>query len=159
MIWPSAPKFLYFDEYYQMKGETNLNALIVREDAKKLEELDYPLLGLINLARLDHRQLVQTKNTTELKNKLEGAGNYLTRRIVKYWSQNQHIQMRFDVRDAKPEDPEGMREGINVWGEVYDTVHWAHTPLGSRSRGFVWFFSFLAWYEDIKRKKENVICF
>ena len=140
-----------------MKGETNLNALIVREDAKKLEELDYPLLGLINLARLDHRQLVQTKNTTELKNKLEGAGNYLTRRIVKYWSQNQHIQMRFDVRDAKPEDPEGMREGINVWGEVYDTVHWAHTPLGSRSRGFVWFFSFLAWYEDIKRKKENVI--
>jgi AAA ATPase-like protein len=114
-------------------------------------------LGLINLARLDHRRLVQTKNTTELKNKLEGAGNYLTRRIVKYWSQNQHIQMQFDVRDAKPEDPEGMREGINVWGEVYDTVHWAHTPRGSRSRGFVWFFSFLAWYEDIKRKKENVI--
>jgi predicted ATP-dependent endonuclease of OLD family len=65
--------------------------------------------------------------------------------------------MQFDVRDAKPEDPEGMRDGINVWGEVYDTVHWAHTPLRSRSRGFVWFFSFLAWYEDMKRKKENVI--
>ena len=50
-----------------------------------------------------------------------------------------------------------MRDGINVWGEVHDTVHWAHTPLGSRSRGFVWFFSFLAWYEDIKRQKQNVI--
>jgi len=36
-------------------------------------------------------------------------------------------------------------------------VHWAHTPLGTRSRGFVWFFSFLAWYEDIKRQKQNVI--
>ena len=54
-------------------------------------------------------------------------------------------------------DPEGMRDGINVWGEVHDTVHWAHTPLGSRSRGFVWFFSFLAWYEDIKRQNQNVI--
>ena len=42
-------------------------------------------------------------------------------------------------------------------GEVHDTVHWAHTPLRSRSRGFVWFFSFLAWYEDIKRKNQNVI--
>ena len=36
-------------------------------------------------------------------------------------------------------------------------MHWAHTPLGTRSRGFVWFFSFLAWYEDIKRQKQNVI--
>lgn len=157
LIWPRAPKYLYFDEYYQMKGQANLNALIAREDAKNLEDSDYPLIGLINLARLDHRKLVAAKNTTELKNKLEGAGNHLTRRIVKYWSQNQHIQMRFDVRDAKPEDPQDMRQGINVWGEVYDTVHWAHTPLGTRSRGFVWFFSFLAWYEDIKRQKQNVI--
>ncbi len=157
LIWQRAPKFLYFDEYYQMKGQANLDALIAREDKKELTDSDYPLLGLINLARLDHRKLVQTKNTTELKNKLEGAGNYLTRRIIKYWSQNQHIQMKFDVRDAKPQDPEGMRQGINVWGEVYDTVHWAHTPLGTRSRGFVWFFSFLAWYEDIKRQGQNVI--
>lgn len=157
LIWPRAPKFLYFDEYYQMEGQANLNALIAREDAKSLEDSDYPLIGLINLARLDHRKLVETKNTTELKNKLEGAGNHLTNRIVKYWSQNRHIQMRFDVRDAKPQDPEGMRQGINVWGEVYDTVHWAHTPLRTRSRGFVWFFSFLAWYEDVKRQKQNVI--
>jgi hypothetical protein len=157
LIWSRAPKYLYFDEYYQMNGQANLNALISREDNKQLLDSDYPLLGLINLARLDHRQIVQTKNTTELKNKLEGAGNYLTKRIVKYWSQNQHIKMEFDVRDGKPEDPVGMQSGINVWGEVYDTVHWAHTPLGSRSRGFVWFFSFLAWYEDIKRQKQNVI--
>ena len=140
-----------------MKGHENLGALIQREDENRLEESDRPLLGLINLARLNLRELVGTKNTTALKNKLEGAGNYLTRRIIKYWSQNKHLQMKFDVRDAKQEDPEGMRDGINVWGEVHDTVHWAHTPLGSRSRGFVWFFSFLAWYEDIKRQKQNVI--
>ena len=157
IIWPCSPKFLYFDEYYQMRGQENLNNLIAREDEGKLLESDRPLLGLINLARLDHRQLVDTQNTVELKNRLEGASNHLTGRIVKYWSQNQHIQMRFDVRDAKPEDPEDMRQGINVWGEIYDTVHWASTPLGSRSRGFVWFFSFLAWYEDVKRQNQNVI--
>ena len=135
IIWPHAPKFLYFDEYYQMRGQENLNGLIQREDTEQLLDSDYPLLGLINLARLDHRKLVNTKNTAELKNKIEGASNHLTRRIVKYWSQNQHIQMRFDVRDGKPGDPEGMRSGINVWGEVYDTVHLASTLLGLRSRG------------------------
>ena len=157
LLWPRAPKYLYFDEYYQMRGRDNLDALIQREDSEQLQESDRPLIGLINLARLNLRELVNTQNTTELKNKLEGAGNHLTRRIVTYWSQNKHIQMKFDVREAKPQDPEGMQSGINVWGEVYDAVHWAHTPLGSRSRGFIWFFSFLAWYEDVKRQKQNVI--
>ncbi|MGW9232839.1 ATP-dependent nuclease [Pseudorhizobium sp. NPDC055634] len=157
LIWPRAPKFLYFDEYYQMEGQANLNALIAREDDDELLDSDYPLIGLINLARLDHRKLVATNNTVELKNKLQGAGNHLTQRIVKYWSQNRHIQMRFDVRDAKAGDPEGMQQGVNVWGEVYDAVHWATTPLSNRSRGFVWFFSFLAWYEDVKRQGQNVI--
>lgn len=157
LIWPRAPKFLYFDEYYQMEGQANLNALITREDNDNLLDSDYPLIGLINLARLDHRKLVDANNTVELKNKLQGAGNHLTQRIVKYWSQNRHIQMRFDVRDAKAGDPEGMRQGVNVWGEVYDSVHWATTPLSNRSRGFVWFFSFLAWYEDVKRQGQNVI--
>ena len=157
LIWPRAPKFLYFDEYYQMEGQANLNALIAREDKDQLLDSDYPLIGLINLARLDHRKLVATNNTVELKNKLQGAGNHLTQRIVKYWSQNRHIQMRFDVRDAKAGDPEGMQQGVNVWGEVYDSVHWATTPLSNRSRGFVWFFSFLAWYEDVKRQGQNVI--
>lgn len=157
LIWPRAPKYLYFDEFYQMTGQANLTLLATREEQRKLEGADRPLIGLINLARLDRKQLAATTNTVELKNKLEGAGNYLTQRIIKFWSQNRHIQMRFDVRDAKPADPEGMQQGINIWGEVYDTVHLASTPLGTRSRGFVWFFSFLAWYEDIKRQKQNVI--
>lgn len=157
IIWPRAPKYLYFDEYYQLKGHDNLNALIARQDSNQLEDSDRPLIGLINLARLNLKELVQTQNTTELKNKLQNAGNFLTRRIVNYWSQNKHIQMTFDVRDAKPQDPPGMQNGINVWGEVHDTAHMASTPLGTRSRGFVWFFSFLAWYEDVKRQKQNVI--
>ncbi len=157
LLRPRAPKFLYFDEYYQMTGQDNLNALVEREDSNQLKESDRPFIGLVNLARLDLRELVNTQNTTELKNKLEGAGNHLTRRIVSYWSQNKHIQMKFDVREGKPQDPEEMRSGLNVWGEIYDSVHWAHTPLGSRSRGFIWFFSFLAWYEDVKRQKQNVI--
>lgn len=157
LIWPRAPKFLYFNEYYQMTGCANVNALIQRKNETRLEESDRPLLGLVNLARLELDQLAQTTNTAELKNKLEGAGNYLTRRIVKFWSQNKHLAMRFDVRDAKPGDPDGMQQGVNVWGEVYDTIHMASTPLGTRSRGFGWFFSFLAWYEDVKRRGEKVI--
>jgi predicted ATP-dependent endonuclease of OLD family len=152
-----VPKFLYFDEYYQLTGHENVSALIQRRNEDKLAKSDYPLIGLVNLARLKLDDLLNVKRTLELTNTLEGAGNYLTRQILRYWSQNKHLQMRFDVREAKPEDPLHMRTGVNIWGKVYDTVHWATTELGSRSRGFVWFFSFLAWYEDVKRNRENVI--
>lgn len=152
-----VPKFLYFDEYYQMVGHENVPALIARQSNNELQKSDYPLVGLINLARLKLADLLNTQRTLELSNTLEGAGNHLTRQILRYWSQNKHLQMKFDVREGRPQDPSHMRTGMNIWGKVYDSVHWATTELGSRSKGFVWFFSFLAWYEDVKRSRQNVI--
>ena len=152
-----VPKFMYFDEYYQMRGCDNINALKQRDETETLEKSDHPMLGLIRKARLDLDSLLTPGRTRDLKNKLEGAGNHLTKSIVKYWSQNKNLQMRFDVRPAQPEDPERMRDGTNIWAEIYDTQHMVTTELGTRSRGFVWFFSFLAWYGDVQRKKQNVI--
>ncbi len=50
-----------------------------------------------------------------------------------------------------------MQAGINIWAEIYDKRHLATTPLGRRSRGFVWFFSFLAYFEQQKKKKIPLI--
>jgi predicted ATP-dependent endonuclease of OLD family len=152
-----VPKFLYFDEYYQMRGYENIEALIQRQINDTLEMSDHPLLGLVNLARLALDSLIKTQRTQELKNSLEGAGNHLTKQIIKYWSQNKHIQMRFDVRPASPQDPEGLRTGTNIWADIYDSRHMVTTSVGNRSRGFVWFFSFLAWYSQIKKEKQKVI--
>ena len=152
-----VPKFMYFDEYYQMRGCDNIDALQQRVADETLEKPDHPMLGLIRKARLDLDSLLSPGRTRDLKNKLEGAGNHLTKSIVKYWSQNENLQMRFDVRPAQPEDPHGMQEGTNIWAEVYDTLHMVTTELGTRSHGFVWFFSFLAWYGDVQRDKQNVI--
>ena len=152
-----VPKFMYFDEYYQMRGCDNIDTLKQRVAAGTLEKSDHPMLGLIRKARLDLDSLLTPGRTRDLKNKLEGSGNHLTKSIVKYWSQNKNLQMRFDVRPAQPADPQGMQNGTNIWAEVYDSLHMVTTELGTRSRGFVWFFSFLAWYGDVQREKQNVI--
>ena len=157
IVQPQLPKFLYFDEYHQMRGRDNLDALKRRLETNTLEGFDHPLLGLISLARLDIETMLNPGRTQELKNRLQGAGNHLTKRIVKYWSQNKHLQMHFDVRPAQPGDPEGMQVGTNVWGEVYDSKHWVSTGLETRSRGFVWFFSFLAWYSDLRNKGSDLV--
>ena len=151
ILSPRVPRFMYFDEYYQMRGCDNIGALQQRVADEMLEKPDHPMLGLIRKARLDLDSLLTPGRTRHLKNKLEGAGNHLTKSIVKYWSQNKNLQMRFDVRSAQPEDPPGMQNGTNIWAEVYDTLHMVTTELGTRSHGFVWFFSFLAWYGDVQR--------
>ncbi len=88
---------------------------------------------------------------------MQGASNYLSSQILKYWSQNKHLRMAFDVRQGLPGDPEGMRTGTNIWGEVFDSKHLVSTGLGTRSAGFVWFFSFLAWYSAVKKKNEPLV--
>lgn len=157
LICGRVPKFLYFDEYYQMKGQDNVEALLARVRDKKLDDSDHPLLGLLQLARLDLAQLTDPKRTETLLAKLEAAENQLTDKVLKYWSQNRHLRMKFDIRPAQPGDPAGMTSGTNIWGRVHDTKHMVSTALGTRSRGFVWFFSFLAWYSQLKREGENLI--
>ena len=161
-IWQSIlsayfPKFLYFDEYYQMQGHDNVEALKERKAANTLKRSDRPLLGLIELARLDLDKLLTPHRTQELKNKLQGASNHLSSKILKYWSQNKHLSMQFDVRPGLPGDPEGMQNGTNIWGDVFDSNHLVSTGLGTRSAGFVWFFSFLAWYSAEKKKDEPLV--
>ena len=153
------PKFLYFDEYYRMKGQDNLDTLRQRVYNKALEGSDHPLLGLIDLAGLKLDQLVNPGRTETLIARLEAAENQLTQRVLRYWSQNQHLRMKFDIRPAQPEDGPGMTAGTNIWGRVQDTKHMVTTPLGTRSRGFVWFFSFLAWYSKLKKEGGPLILF
>lgn len=151
------PKFLYFSEYYQMTGQDNVEALKDRVANDTLRESDHPLLGLIELAGLSLAQLIDPERTEKLLARLEAAENQLTAKVLKYWSQNIHLRLKFDIRPALPGDPTGMTEGMNIWGRVHDTKHMVSTPIGSRSRGFVWFFSFLAWYSKQRKEGENLI--
>ena len=156
-IESKVPKFLYFDEFYQMKGHVNIQALIERRQKGELLDSDYPLLGLIDLARLNLDEISNPRRALERDNRLEGASNHLTRSIMKYWSQNRNLELRFDIRPGLLDDPEGMQSGTNLWGHVYNSKQKVSTLLGRRSKGFVWFFSFLAWFSQQKRKNIPLI--
>jgi energy-coupling factor transporter ATP-binding protein EcfA2 len=158
LLKPKLPKFLYFDEYYQMEGHVNIEALQQRQgNPATLLPSDHPMLGLIELARLKLSELTNPARTEELLSKLEGASNHLSKQVLKYWSQNKHLTVRFDVRPARPGDPPGMNSGTNLLGRVYDSVHLVSTPLGTRSKGFVWFFSFVAWFSQQQKRGEPLI--
>ncbi|MCY3555081.1 MAG: AAA family ATPase [Gemmatimonadetes bacterium] len=155
ILYQHIPKFLYFDDYYQLTGRENIEELQQRNADNRLMGSDRPLLGLLELAGLRLDQLTNPQRTEALIAKLEAAENQLTQRVLTHWSQNRHLRMKFDIRPAQPGDPTGMTTGTNIWGRVQDTIHMVSTPMGTRSRGFVWFFSFLAWYST--QKDQNLI--
>lgn len=154
---PNLPKFVYFNDYFQLRGQENLQALKERLDADSLRESDYAMLGLMKLARLDVEQLLNPGRTQLLINKLEGAGNTISSQMFKYWTQNPNLQVKFDVRPANPDDPSGEAGGMYIWTSVFDPAHAHSTLLSARSRGFVWFFSFLAWYSQLKESDTPLI--
>lgn len=157
IIFEHIPRFLYFDEYFQMKGHENLEALKSRVDNSSTLDADEPLLGLIYRAGLNLEQLINPRQLERQIARLEAAANQLTKTSVKYWSQNRHLRIKFDIRDREPEDPLEIEEGKNIIGRVENTKHMVSTPLGSRSRGFIWFFSFLAWYHHLLTQNDNLI--
>ena len=153
LIWPYAPKFMYFDEYFQMRGGEDLQALIGREQNGELRNSDRPLLGFIRLARTEPEKLLNPRTTEELRNRLVGASRQISRNIVRYWSQNRHLEVEFQVLPGRPGDPDGMQNAqANIWAMVRDSVHGSITEIDKRSRGFVWFFFFLAWYGYIQQE-------
>lgn len=154
---PKLPQFVYFNDYYQLRGQEDLQALRERLNADALRASDYAMLGLMKLARLDVDQLLNPGRTQLLINKLEGAGNTISSQMSRYWTQNPDLQVKFDVRPAHPDDPAGEAGGMYIWTSVFDPAHSHSTLLGARSRGFVWFFSFLAWYSELKENATPLI--
>ncbi len=152
-----VPKFLYFDEYYLMTGQENLEAFRERVQTNEMQGSDLPLLGLIQLARLDLDELISPVRTEALVSKLEAAGNIVTQGVLRHWSQNKHLRMKCDIHEGQPSDPPGLNSGRNIWWRVEDTRQNVTTSFGIRSRGFIWFFSFLAWYSYLRRREDNVI--
>lgn len=154
-IWESylqdrVPRFLYFSDYYQLTGAVNLPSYAQRRTEGKRLGSDYPMEGLLALAGVTAEDFQNPQSTQKLKNQLRGASNFVHDKVMKYWSQNRHLSLEIDVRPGLPGDPDGFRTGNNVWAEVFDDRHRAVTELGSRSKGFVWFFSFIAWYETLR---------
>ncbi|MDD3563048.1 MAG: AAA family ATPase [Candidatus Cloacimonetes bacterium] len=145
-IEPILPRFLYFDEFYQMSGIVNIPKLKARVAENRIKNSDKPMLGLIKLARLSLESFDEIKNTRQLLNKLEGASNRIQKSFMKYWSQSSNISLQLDVRDGKPQDDEEFRAGANILTFIRDNIHQVTTMIGERSRGFIWFFSFIAWF-------------
>lgn len=151
------PKFMYFDEYYQIKGQESLDRLDSRINNSEFEDSDYPLVGLFELAELDIAELLHNGSNERIINKLEVAAAQVKDKILEHWSQNDSIKLQIRIQEGRSEDPYELQNGTNIFFRIVDTKYDISTSLGRRSKGFLWFFSFLTWYKKLCADYNNLI--
>lgn len=150
-VAPALPKFLYFDDYKLLEGKINLEALRQRVDAKTLTDADETALGLIELAGTSLQELSSDEGYESAKAKLEAIGASITDKIFEFWKQNQELDVEFDLK-ADPKDAAPFNAGFNLYVRIKNRRHRVTVPFDQRSKGFIWFFSFLVWFDAVQSR-------
>jgi predicted ATP-dependent endonuclease of OLD family len=65
------------------------------------------------------------------------------------------LEVVIEIDNAKPKDPPPFNTGMVADIRIKNTNHKATLPLSERSAGFVWFFSFLAQFKQLKKTAGN----
>lgn len=144
----NLPKFLYYDEYYALPSRIDieeLNAGRLEKDEQKTSK------ALFELADINISELTTTADFERYIAELEATGNHITEELFKYWKANSQLRVKFQI-DRKMIG--------NTWHNILDIrvenqKHAMSLPLGTRSKGFNWFFSFIVWFNKIQEDKKS----
>jgi hypothetical protein len=158
------PRFFYFDDYSVMKGNVVLGELKQRRDDSELTDADRAFLALLDMVGADLDDFEDQDNYEKLKAELEAASIGISDEVFSFWSQNRQLEVEFDLSSTSTPTVKTVdRNGTTVTteeGEQENTLririknqrHRVTVPFDERSRGFVWFFSFLAYFSQIEQE-------
>ena len=148
---PALPKFLYFDDYKLLEGKINLATLQQREASKQLSDADETAQGLLQLAGTTLPELMSDEGYETAKAKLEAIGLNITQKVFSFWKQNQDLDVEFDLK-TDPRDIAPYNNGVNLYIRIKNRRHGVTVPFDQRSKGFIWFFSFLVWFDAVQSR-------
>ena len=152
LLTPRIPKFLYFSHYSRMSGEFSIDEYNrCKEQGHEMSESDDVFLEFLRYAKTSIEEIESASEHEEFKSKLEGASNTITDQIFKYWTQNKNLEIEFDVSQGRPKDPAPYNAGLVMRVRVKNRLHRVTVPFSERSAGFIWFFSFLVYFSQVKK--------
>ena len=104
--------------------------------------------ALFELSGLQVSDIQSEANFEAFKAQLEATSNSMTDDMFEYWTTNQNLEIRFDI-----EHTANNVRYLNI--RIYNSKHRVTLPLKNRSKGFLWFFSFLVWFSKIQGNKDS----
>lgn len=149
----SLPSFQYFDEYNSLPGSVSIRRLQTVEEGK-LQPGERTALSLLRLAGVETDEF--TEGTYEArKAALEAAANALTDELFEYWSQNQDLAVELDIEYRPIEGQPTTEPWLQI--RVKNNRHRVTLNMAERSKGFIWFFSFLAAFSEYADEDRRIV--
>ncbi|WP_318378659.1 AAA family ATPase [Enterobacter sp.] len=155
------PKFLYFSDYDILPGKLNLADLKQRLKAanadpanahKQIEPKHKAVLALLRMAEVELEDFDNDTSYEELKSQIEAVSISLTDQVLEFWKQNEDLEVEIDIR-TDSSDASPFNNGPNIYLRIKNRRHrGVSTPFDQRSRGFIWFFSFLVWFDSVQHQ-------
>lgn len=145
------PTFLYFHQYLTLPGEVSLEGLLKHKADNTLTDGHNVFIALLSLAGTTPEKLRDAGTFVEFLNSLRAVSNQISDQIFKYWSQNRHLQVEMRLDPGRPNDPAPFNAGWVFRTLIHNLRHRADTNFDERSSGFVWFFSFLIWFNQLRQ--------
>jgi hypothetical protein len=130
----SIPKFIYLEEYPELKGYQDISAFLQRKSQNQRNEADKNFEKLCKVAGLNPVKLQEhlSQNDHETRNQLANrASAVVTAEIKRLWK-DRPLKIRFNL------DAQHLETIISDPTSTYDV----EVNLNERSRGFQWFFAF-----------------
>jgi len=151
----NEPVFWYFDEYFNLPGRIDLNKVAANQHDQIFTEDNLKISkALMELSRVDINEFIKATNFESYISELEATSNAISDELFEYWKTNQHLEIKFEIETVpEPTNPAVHRKFLNV--RIRNTKHRVSLPLGNRSKGFIWFFSFLVWFSKIQADKNK----
>ena len=147
LLGDRLPRLLYFDGYSALPGRVSIPRLqATAEDA--LQPGERTALALLRLAGVAADDFVETEYEVR-KAALESAATTVSEEVFRYWSQNPELTVELDL-DFRETGQNGQGGPPFLDVRIRNHRHRVTTNFGERSGGFVWFFSFVAAFSDLR---------
>ena len=171
LLQERMPRFLYFDEYNILPGRFSI-PFLQQAAPGDLTRGERTALAFLRLAGVGEEDFLDGEYEAR-KAALELAANRLTDEMFEFWSQDRALRVEFDI-DYRPPRGDVPRRALRV-----DFDRPAHQELipqppfldiriwnerqrlslnfAEKSNGFVWFFSFLAYFSQFRQDPRHLV--
>ena len=152
---------MYVSSYDRMDG-----AVQIEETQRKIEaeELNYDehrgsrlFVDFLEYAGVPLDSITNVSTFETFNAMLKAASTNITDQILEYWSQNPDLDVEVTIDAARPGDSPPFNTGTIARARIWNNLHRVDTPFSERSAGFVWFFSFLVKFAQVKNGGDDPV--